>query len=52
MIRVEVSMVMVVVGEGGGVMRALGTFGWMLVVPLLVEVVAEERNARSRRRLL
>jgi len=46
MMRVEASMVMVVVGEGGGVKSGLGTEGWMLV-----GVVEEARKARRRRRL-
>ena len=39
-------MVIVVVGEGGGVKSGLGTEGWMLV-----GVVEEARKARRRRRL-
>jgi len=46
MMRVEASMVIVVVGEGGGVKSGLGTEGWMLV-----GVVEEARKARRRRRL-
>ncbi len=39
-------MVIVVVGEGGGVKSGLGTEGWMLV-----GVVEAARKARRRRRL-
>lgn len=46
MIRVEASMVIVVVGAGGGVKSGLGTEGWMLV-----GVVEEARKARRMRRL-
>jgi len=46
MMRVEASMVIVVVGEGGGVKSGLGTLGWMLV-----EVVDAARKARRRRML-
>lgn len=46
MMRVEASMWMVVVGDGGGVKSGLGTEGWMLA-----GVVDEARKARRRRRL-